>query len=446
MTSPLFSILIPTRNRGHLISDAIRSALAQTYGDYELVIVANNCADNTREVVQSFSDPRIRYVETDRTLTMPDNWDFAFSQARGRYVTILSDDDAIVPNTLRYVAEQAINDNPRVVTWEDANYFYPDWRDPAMRNITLLFRYSDNAIEDLPSRTYIEMCRTFSFSWSTPIPKGLNCVVDREFFEDWRGKLGKLFYAIAPDFAFAWLTTHLCPTIRVLHRPLAVRGISDNSIGSSHGMGPNAAAFYREFGELDFFKETPITIPSTVNHIAATLLRVSAALRQVGVEATQLDWQAFLLAAVRQFREAKTMIPDWESYIPELLRAADQFSSTVQQEVRQIIATPPEEPAPDRETIWQLKQRTARMALEYPPNVTLKAAKHQGDEQCARCQLGLQTGVLAAEQWGYLYMFGEELGAANIYETSLHVEEHYDLLMRCYRKQQQQQQEHIPLP
>ena len=49
--SPLFSIVIPTHNRGHLLGNALRSALAQDFDDYEIVVVANGCSDNTREVV-----------------------------------------------------------------------------------------------------------------------------------------------------------------------------------------------------------------------------------------------------------------------------------------------------------------------------------------------------------------------------------------------------------
>src|SRR5258708_6426960 len=135
--SPLFSIVIPTRNRAHLIGDALRSALAQDFDDYEIVISANACNDNTREVVDGLKTDRVRYFETDRVLTMPENWEFAWSKACGKYVTILCDDDAIVPTTLSFIAKHALHNDPPVVTWEDAIYYYPNWSDKRVQNTLL---------------------------------------------------------------------------------------------------------------------------------------------------------------------------------------------------------------------------------------------------------------------------------------------------------------------
>ena len=83
---PRFSILIPTRNRGHLLPRALKSALNQTYDDYEIVVMANNPHDNTREVVRELGGDRVRYYETDRLLPMPDNWELAWTKATGDYV------------------------------------------------------------------------------------------------------------------------------------------------------------------------------------------------------------------------------------------------------------------------------------------------------------------------------------------------------------------------
>ncbi|MCA9109881.1 MAG: glycosyltransferase family 2 protein, partial [Planctomycetaceae bacterium] len=84
---PRFSIVMPTRNRACLFRSALQSALAQTCGDFEVVISNNQSSDNTNEVARTFDDPRVRYFETDQTLPMSRNWEFALSNARGEYVT-----------------------------------------------------------------------------------------------------------------------------------------------------------------------------------------------------------------------------------------------------------------------------------------------------------------------------------------------------------------------
>src|SRR5215467_7422479 len=106
--SPLFSIVIPTRNRSHLLGGALKSALEQDFDDYEIVVVANNCQDNTREVVERLQTERVKYYATDRTLTMPANWEFAWTKASGQYITYLADDDALVPTALSFLAKNTL--------------------------------------------------------------------------------------------------------------------------------------------------------------------------------------------------------------------------------------------------------------------------------------------------------------------------------------------------
>ena len=104
-SSPYFSIVMPTRNRGHLLCSALQHALNQTFGDYEIVVVDNCSSDDTPEVVRKVGGSRVRYLRTEKTLPMHANWEFALSQARGEWVTFLCDDDALFPEALHRVAE-----------------------------------------------------------------------------------------------------------------------------------------------------------------------------------------------------------------------------------------------------------------------------------------------------------------------------------------------------
>jgi hypothetical protein len=103
--APLFSIVIPTYNRSDLVRGAVQSTLAQTLGDFE-VVVSDNCSDDdTRAVIEQFRDPRVRYVRTPAHGPIGASWEFARSQARGRLIMMLSDDDALVQDTLARFAE-----------------------------------------------------------------------------------------------------------------------------------------------------------------------------------------------------------------------------------------------------------------------------------------------------------------------------------------------------
>src|SRR5512140_3471953 len=94
--NPCFSVVIPTYNRSELVIHAVESVLRQEEGDLEVVVSDNLSTDNTGEAVRAIRDPRVRYVRTDRHMVIADSWEFARAYARGRFVMMLSDDDAML--------------------------------------------------------------------------------------------------------------------------------------------------------------------------------------------------------------------------------------------------------------------------------------------------------------------------------------------------------------
>lgn len=112
--NPLISVLIATYNRANSLCRAIESVLAQPGDYYELVIVNDASPDNTDEAVQPYlADRRVRYYVNPFNLGMQENYLRIFSEARGDYIFILTDDDWLVSGALEAVA-QVIKSYPQV--------------------------------------------------------------------------------------------------------------------------------------------------------------------------------------------------------------------------------------------------------------------------------------------------------------------------------------------
>jgi len=93
-TRPTISVVISTFNRSDRLKKAIQSVLAQTFEDFELIIVDDASKDNTQAVIQSFKDPRIRYLRRKKNFgndTRPKNEGIMAS--KGQYIAFLDDDN-----------------------------------------------------------------------------------------------------------------------------------------------------------------------------------------------------------------------------------------------------------------------------------------------------------------------------------------------------------------
>ena len=102
--SPKVSICIPTYNQAEFLSQALESALNQSFKNIEVVISVNYCTDNTEKILKNYNDPRLKIVQPDRFLKMAENWRFCVSQSSGEYFNLLSSDDVLLPE---FEVEQA---------------------------------------------------------------------------------------------------------------------------------------------------------------------------------------------------------------------------------------------------------------------------------------------------------------------------------------------------
>ena len=100
-TVPKVSVLMPAYNAASFIEDAIQSVLAQTFTDYELVIVDNCSTDSTKEIIaQYLSDKRIKYFRNETNIGVVGNFNKCFSHAQGDYLKVLCADDKFHPQLL----------------------------------------------------------------------------------------------------------------------------------------------------------------------------------------------------------------------------------------------------------------------------------------------------------------------------------------------------------
>ena len=110
---PLVSICIPTYQGAEWIRDTIACALAQDHPGIEVVVTDDASTDGTADLADSFHDPRVRVLRSDRRLGMAGNWNWSIRESRGAYVKLLMQDDHLEPDCVSAMAE-ILDRNPDI--------------------------------------------------------------------------------------------------------------------------------------------------------------------------------------------------------------------------------------------------------------------------------------------------------------------------------------------
>ena len=94
---PLISVILPAYNAERFLEEAIDSILAQTYKNFELIVLNDGSTDRTEEIILSYNDPRIRYIKNESNLKLIKTLNKGIALARGKYIARMDADDISLP-------------------------------------------------------------------------------------------------------------------------------------------------------------------------------------------------------------------------------------------------------------------------------------------------------------------------------------------------------------
>lgn len=175
MPQPLVTIGVPVYNGGRLLAGALDSLLAQTFEDYEILILDNASTDNTKEIALQYAhrDPRIRYERNETNIGSTPNYNLVARKAIGKYFRWQACDDLVLPTYLEKTVP-LLENNPdailaftHAVMMGDNNEILPfnEEKQAYVLSNGALWNYDKNAENDLidPDPTV----RFRALMWST---------------------------------------------------------------------------------------------------------------------------------------------------------------------------------------------------------------------------------------------------------------------------------------
>jgi glycosyltransferase involved in cell wall biosynthesis len=232
MSNIAFSILVPTRDRPETLRHTLATVASQPGDDYE-IIVADNCGTpETRRVVEETGCSKIRYTRSEEVLPMSENWERGLELCSGEYVTVLGDDDALVPSALPLARRLVGLTHAEIIGWDPHVYWWPSTIAPWYRNL-LVVLLGDDAME-ISSREVLEKFYAGEVGMRQ-LPMIYTALFHRGVIEEAKRRYDGFFVPkdTAPDLASGILGMHITERHVRCTRPLSIRGNSAKSTGTA---------------------------------------------------------------------------------------------------------------------------------------------------------------------------------------------------------------------
>ncbi|MNK73875.1 Spore coat polysaccharide biosynthesis protein SpsA [compost metagenome] len=239
-STPILSIIIPTRNRPEYAISAIRSALSIASEEIELIVQDNSDGDELSALLAAYeSDGRLRYQHTKERLDVIANFNKALDLARGEYFTFIGDDDGVNPEILdavRWAKQEGLDAlTPTLI----ADYFWPDMTQKYYGNKSagnLRIRPFNGSISFPNVEQGMRECARNAgqnLVHFTALPKVYYGIVKRACMEKVREKTGTYFPGVSPDMSGAMAAASYVQRLGVVDYPLFVPGSSIKSTAGS---------------------------------------------------------------------------------------------------------------------------------------------------------------------------------------------------------------------
>jgi glycosyltransferase involved in cell wall biosynthesis len=231
MNEPKVTVVIPTRERSDVLKETLRTVTAQDYSNLDIIVSDNFSADDTEAVVSDANDARVRYINTGKRLSMSHNWEFALSSVDDAgWVTIIGDDDGLLPDSLRKLAEIIHSTDVLAVRSSLCNYRWPSSNN------------THPVAMEVPLGSGLELRRSSEWlarvlSGDAPYPQ-LPMLYNGGFvsmavLKEIKAQSGAFYKSCIPDVYSAVAISSVIDRYAYSREPLAISGMSRHSIGRS---------------------------------------------------------------------------------------------------------------------------------------------------------------------------------------------------------------------
>lgn len=167
--APCYSIIMPVYNVARYLDESINSVIAQTYNDWELILINDASPDNSLAICRRYEESDSRIIVVDKKvnegLGMARNTGMEF--ASGEWILFMDSDDRIEPHTLEKLKCYLKSDTPDILVFGFTQEFEDKDRNILSKNILIPPpEKSENSYETAALSMFLDYNRVFSYAWN----------------------------------------------------------------------------------------------------------------------------------------------------------------------------------------------------------------------------------------------------------------------------------------
>ena len=357
---------------------AVRSVLEQTFEDFELVISNGGSTDETSEVVRTFDDPRIKYIESDRRLLVGENYQQGLESATGEYITFLSDDDAFVPQMLETVHQNLTEYEIEVIAFKSCFYFENPTRTSGHSlpgNSLMIQPFTGKVFEFDRSTASAAVFSHFNLgNGSTEnfnVSYLANAVYHRGVFSKIWSVNDKPFSMIPADGYLAAAVTYVVEKYHCLDQPLHVwTNWAENATASPERVKNGLRRHYEQLLDGKTLDRVPVKFAMPQNCIANALIQANV---DFDSSNEYSDWLAYYCSIFDELMHLKSLGIEIDKELSEFFSVVDHESDDLMARVLDSV---------------QRSQRTLKnLLLRFSPRVfnavkVVNSLRQRGEVDC----------------------------------------------------------------
>lgn len=239
--NPLISILIATKNRQFFCFEAIKSIVNLKFDNIEICISDNSDNNQLQKQIADLNIDYLNYKYTNDKISFIENFNRCMDMSKGKYVTLIGDDDCILPSTIDYVKYADENNLESISSVNNISYYWPGALDNFPNGMEEIVIERKKIVKYNPKNYLKDLLKNgLQHYLLYPLPRVYHGIIRRDKMLEVKERTGNFFGGLSPDIYASISLSCIIKEHYTTTEPLSIAGVCGNSASAKNIKGKHS--------------------------------------------------------------------------------------------------------------------------------------------------------------------------------------------------------------